>query len=250
MEALIAAKQPTIICLGPSSARFSRALHAPPPVALCKPIRLLQRRALGRDPCVCAATAAPRAAQRIKGKACCAMSRGAVWFAARTCPGLPEKEMTIAALAPHTDLLRVAGVSVRFGGITALDQVSFSVAAGQIVGLIGPNGAGKTTLFNCLSRLYTLSEGDILFEGQPILGHAAARHRLAGHRPHLPEPGLVPDHDGAPEHHAGRPLPHRQRLLRQRPAPAAGAARGAGPGRPCRPADCPAGHARAWPRPA
>jgi len=60
-------------------------------------------------------------------------------------------------------------VTVRFGGITALDQVSFDVAAGHIVGLIGPNGAGKTTLFNCLSRLYAFSEGDIRFVGRPLL---------------------------------------------------------------------------------
>ena len=59
-------------------------------------------------------------------------------------------------------------VTVRFGGITALDHVSFSVGAGTIVGLIGPNGAGKTTLFNCLSRLYTYSEGDIRFEGRTL----------------------------------------------------------------------------------
>ena len=58
---------------------------------------------------------------------------------------------------------------MRFGGITALDQVSFSVGAGQIVGLIGPNGAGKTTLFNCLSRLYAYAEGEILFEGRPLI---------------------------------------------------------------------------------
>jgi branched-chain amino acid transport system ATP-binding protein len=49
-------------------------------------------------------------------------------------------------------LLDVSGVTVRFGGITALDGISFRVAAGTIAGLIGPNGAGKTTLFNCLSR--------------------------------------------------------------------------------------------------
>lgn len=65
-------------------------------------------------------------------------------------------------------LLDVSGVTVRFGGITALDGISFRVAAGTIAGLIGPNGAGKTTLFNCLSRLYTFSEGQILFEGTPL----------------------------------------------------------------------------------
>ena len=63
----------------------------------------------------------------------------------------------------------VRNLRVRFGGITALDGVSFEVARGQIAGLIGPNGAGKTTLFNCLSRLYVPDEGDILFEGRSIL---------------------------------------------------------------------------------
>jgi branched-chain amino acid transport system ATP-binding protein len=66
-------------------------------------------------------------------------------------------------------LLAVRGVAVRFGGIVALDGVSFDLAGGQLLGLIGPNGAGKTTLFNCLSRLYTPVAGDILFEGSSIL---------------------------------------------------------------------------------
>ena len=65
--------------------------------------------------------------------------------------------------------MQVSGVTVRFGGITALDKVSFDVTSGHIVGLIGPNGAGKTTLFNCLSRLYSYSEGEIRFEGRPLL---------------------------------------------------------------------------------
>ncbi len=60
-------------------------------------------------------------------------------------------------------------MSVRFGGIVALDRVSFAVAAGHIVGLIGPNGAGKTTMFNCLSRLYVFSDGRIAFEGRSLL---------------------------------------------------------------------------------
>ena len=67
-------------------------------------------------------------------------------------------------------LLEVDNVVVRFGGIVALDGVTFDILEGQIVGLIGPNGAGKTTLFNCLSRLYTPNAGDVLFKGNSILG--------------------------------------------------------------------------------
>ena len=66
-------------------------------------------------------------------------------------------------------LLSVQDVSVHFGGIVALDGVSFDIPSGQIVGLIGPNGAGKTTLFNCISRLYDVNWGDILFSGHSIL---------------------------------------------------------------------------------
>jgi branched-chain amino acid transport system ATP-binding protein len=66
-------------------------------------------------------------------------------------------------------LLSVRGVSVRFGGIVALNGITFDIAPGEILGLIGPNGAGKTTLFNCLSRLYVPDAGDILFEGRSIL---------------------------------------------------------------------------------
>ena len=74
-------------------------------------------------------------------------------------------------------LLEVRGVVVRFGGIVALDGVSFTMPERAIVGLIGPNGAGKTTLFNCVSRLYTPSEGDVLFEGRSILRDPP--HRIA-----------------------------------------------------------------------
>ena len=74
-------------------------------------------------------------------------------------------------------MLRVQNVGVRFGGIVALDNVTFDVDAGRIVGLIGPNGAGKTTLFNCLSRLYNCDSGDILFDSQSLLG--VPRHRIA-----------------------------------------------------------------------
>jgi branched-chain amino acid transport system ATP-binding protein len=74
-------------------------------------------------------------------------------------------------------LLEVSDVTVRFGGITALDRVSFEVRPGTIAGLIGPNGAGKTTLFNCLSRLYSLGEGRIEFEGRSLADFAA--HKIA-----------------------------------------------------------------------
>src|SRR6201989_112265 len=74
-------------------------------------------------------------------------------------------------------LLAVRDVSVVFGGIIALNGVSFDMQQGQILGLIGPNGAGKTTLFNCLSRLYQPSSGDILMEGRSILGRPP--HRMA-----------------------------------------------------------------------
>ena len=75
-------------------------------------------------------------------------------------------------------LLRVEGVSVRFGGIVALDNVSFDVARGEIRGLIGPNGAGKSTLFNCLSRLYQCNSGGIRFDGKVL--SELPRHRVAG----------------------------------------------------------------------
>src|ERR1700752_4869963 len=74
-------------------------------------------------------------------------------------------------------LLAVRDVSVVFGGIVALNGVSFNMHKGKVLGLIGPNGAGKTTLFNCLSRLYQPSSGDILMEGQSILKRPP--HRIA-----------------------------------------------------------------------
>ena len=74
-------------------------------------------------------------------------------------------------------LLSVKDVEVHFGGVVALDGLSFSVEAGEICALIGPNGAGKTTLFNCVSRLYEPSAGHITFDGADLL--AMAPHRIA-----------------------------------------------------------------------
>jgi branched-chain amino acid transport system ATP-binding protein len=66
-------------------------------------------------------------------------------------------------------MLDVRDVTVKFGGIVALDGVSFGIQPRQIVGLIGPNGAGKTTCFNCVSRLYQPTSGQITFEGEDLL---------------------------------------------------------------------------------
>jgi branched-chain amino acid transport system ATP-binding protein len=92
-------------------------------------------------------------------------------------PGLWQ-QLNRTMNAPSSPLLSVKGVTVRFGGILALDGVSFDVQRGQICGLIGPNGAGKTTLFNCLSRLYQYQDGDIFFEGQSIT--RTPTHQIAG----------------------------------------------------------------------
>ncbi|AWS42752.1 ABC transporter ATP-binding protein [Streptosporangium sp. 'caverna'] len=75
-------------------------------------------------------------------------------------------------------MLEVHDLTVRFGGITALDGVGFSVRSGEMVGLIGPNGAGKTTLFNCLTRRYDADEGGVRYEGRDLL--AVPPHAIAG----------------------------------------------------------------------
>src|SRR3954467_1305452 len=70
-------------------------------------------------------------------------------------------------------LLDVREVTVRFGGITALDGLSFDIEAGQICGLIGPNGAGKTTMFNVVSRIYQPTSGRVIFDGVDLLAQPA-----------------------------------------------------------------------------
>ena len=65
-------------------------------------------------------------------------------------------------------ILKVDRLSRRFGGLTAVSELSFDVQAGEIVGLIGPNGAGKSTTFNCVSGFYPLSDGRVTFFGEDI----------------------------------------------------------------------------------
>jgi branched-chain amino acid transport system ATP-binding protein len=85
---------------------------------------------------------------------------------------------------PATDNLRqmssleVAGVTVRFGGLTALDEVSLTVEPGEVVGVIGPNGAGKTTLFNVICGFVRADEGSVRWRGEPL--DRVRPHSLAG----------------------------------------------------------------------
>jgi branched-chain amino acid transport system ATP-binding protein len=79
-------------------------------------------------------------------------------------------------------LLEVTGLTVRFGGLVALDGVDVVIAAGETVGVIGPNGSGKTTFFNALTGLYTPAAGEIVFAGRRLAGleaHAIARLGIA-----------------------------------------------------------------------
>jgi branched-chain amino acid transport system ATP-binding protein len=77
-------------------------------------------------------------------------------------------------------LLNISDLSIRFGGIVALDGLSFSHEQGQILSLIGPNGAGKTTVFNCITRVYPPDTGSILFDGHDLLRLGAHNVIVAG----------------------------------------------------------------------
>ena len=77
-------------------------------------------------------------------------------------------------------LLTVEDVTLRFGGVVALDGVSFEVEKGHVAGLIGPNGAGKTTAFNVITRLYRPSSGKVTFDGKSLLRRPAHRIVRAG----------------------------------------------------------------------
>jgi len=80
-------------------------------------------------------------------------------------------------MSDATPLLSARALSVRFGGVLAVNNVGFDVRRGEVFTLIGPNGAGKTTVFNLISRIYTPTAGSIEFEGRPLLGRAP--HQIA-----------------------------------------------------------------------
>lgn len=79
-------------------------------------------------------------------------------------------------------MLTVSGVTKRFGGLTAVDDVDFSIDHGEVVGLIGPNGAGKTTLFNAIAGVYAPEAGSIVFRDEELVGkksHEIARRGIS-----------------------------------------------------------------------
>jgi branched-chain amino acid transport system ATP-binding protein len=89
----------------------------------------------------------------------------------------PDPELDAAEFKMSPPLLRVSGVSRWFGGLRAVDEVSFDLAGDEIVGLIGPNGAGKTTLFETISGFIRPTRGTVTFDGEDITGQPP--HRLA-----------------------------------------------------------------------
>ncbi|MCA9294827.1 MAG: ATP-binding cassette domain-containing protein, partial [Phycisphaerales bacterium] len=85
----------------------------------------------------------------------------------------PDQAPTAEPVA--SPLLEVRDLSMRFGGLLAVDNVNFDVRRDQIFAIIGPNGAGKTTVFNCVGGFYRPTSGSVTLDGQPI-------HRLSSHR--------------------------------------------------------------------
>ena len=67
-------------------------------------------------------------------------------------------------------ILDISDVTLRFGGVTALEEVSFSVKSKELFAIIGPNGAGKTSIFNCINGVYKPQNGSILFDGEELIG--------------------------------------------------------------------------------
>ena len=87
-------------------------------------------------------------------------------------------------------MLNVSGLVKRFGALRAVNEISFEVAEGEILGLIGPNGSGKSTIFNCIAGLYAPEGGSIAFEGADITGLPPNRicHKGIGRTFQIPRP--------------------------------------------------------------
>ncbi len=115
-----------------------------------------------------------------------AITRRIEWFAAR--PSIDRQPVSLkrANIATRGEkLLDVQSISKRFGGLVAVDQISLSAHAGEIVALIGPNGAGKTTVFNVVSGVLDATSGSVLFRGRNVTGTQSRDIAKAGSEPHV-----------------------------------------------------------------
>ena len=92
-------------------------------------------------------------------------------------PTPPPTNLLTGALDDASILVRSRGVTKKFGGLTAVNNVDFDIPRGSIVSLIGPNGAGKTTFFNMITGYYTPTAGEISFDGQAITTEAGGKVR-------------------------------------------------------------------------
>ena len=123
-------------------------------------------------------------------------------------------------------LLEVDGVTKRFGGLSALNELSFEVREGEIVSVIGPNGAGKSTVFNVITGSVPARRRRRAAARPVDRGALAEPHHEGRHRAHVPERAPVPEHDGARERDGRPALPQQGGRVRLDPAHARGAARG------------------------
>src|SRR3989442_5787001 len=101
-------------------------------------------------------------------------------------------------------MLTLERVTKRFGGLTAVREVSLEVRAGDLLGIIGPNGAGKTTLFNVIAGYYRPEEGRVLFDGRDVTGLPPHRHFPQGLTRNLPNRQALRQLPG-PDHLDNRP---------------------------------------------
>jgi branched-chain amino acid transport system permease protein len=130
------------------------------------------------------------------------VSPGGLWALIDRRRARPPKRRTEKAAAPlparakpqgGVDLLEVRGIHKRFGGLAAVQDISFSMRVGEIVGLIGPNGAGKSTTFNLISGVLPLSEGEVRFAGEKVDGLPSRAIAKLGMSRTFQHVKLVPD---------------------------------------------------------
>ena len=112
------------------------------------------------------------------------------------------------------ELLRIAALTKRFGGFTALDNVSVDIRPGERFGLIGPNGSGKTTLINCISGAFRTEAGTVVFRGEDVTRLPPHHAYAPGHCAQFPDSAAVQEHDGRRKPHGGDRLRDRRERLR------------------------------------